>query len=85
MPDKVRSPIKKQTVIIRGRKTSVSIEPPFWDAVKEIAAANNVSLTALVSEIDGKRQHANLSCAIRLFILNYYRERVELARGEYSV
>ena len=71
------SRVKKRTVVVRGQKTSVSMEESFWVALKKIAAANNVGLAALVSDIDSKRQHPNLSSAIRLFVLGYYRERVE--------
>ncbi len=74
---KGKSQVKKRTILVRDRKSSVSLEQPFWDAMKEIAAANNVGLLALVADIESKRQHANLSSAIRLFVLNYYRERVE--------
>jgi predicted DNA-binding ribbon-helix-helix protein len=71
------SQVKKRTVVVRGNKSSVSVEQSFWVALKEIAAANNIGLGALVSDIDSKREHANLSSAIRLFVLCYYRERVE--------
>ena len=72
-----KSRLKKQLVAVHGRETSVSVEQPFWDGMKEIAGANKISLRALVSKIDAAREHANLSSAIRLFVLNYYRDRVD--------
>ena len=48
----------------------------FWSALKEIAAAKNTSRPVLVAQSNNERQHANLSSAIRLFVLEYYRERV---------
>jgi NAD(P)-dependent dehydrogenase (short-subunit alcohol dehydrogenase family) len=45
---------------------------PFWCGLKEIAFARKIKLGILVSEIDSARQHANLSSAIRLFVLDFY-------------
>jgi predicted DNA-binding ribbon-helix-helix protein len=58
-------------------KTSVSQEDAFWKPLKEIAAARNMGLSALVQEINKKRQHANLSSAIRVFVFEFYRERAQ--------
>jgi predicted DNA-binding ribbon-helix-helix protein len=60
------------------------MEQPFWDAIKEIASAHNVGLAELVTTIDNDRKHANLSSAIRLFVLNYYRRRLEAIEGKQS-
>ena len=60
--------IGKYSVAIDGHRTSVSLEPEFWRALKEIAAARSVTLAALVAEIDRKRQ-GNLSSALRVFVL----------------
>ena len=69
----MRSGIRKRNVVLSGRKTSVSVEDEFWRGLKEIAFARNTKLGVLVSEIDSTRQHANLSSAIRLFVLDFYR------------
>jgi len=53
----------------------VHLEQAFWDATKEIAAGMNMSAASLIHEINTTREHANLSSNIRLFVLNYYRER----------
>ena len=68
----MRNGIRKRSVVISGRKTSVSVEDEFWRGLKEIAFARNIKLGILVSEIDSTRQHANLSSAIRLFVLDFY-------------
>src|ERR1700760_758007 len=65
--------LAKRSIIVNGKKTSASIEEPFWTALREIAALKKVSLTALVSNIDRQRQHGNLSSCIRLFVLEFYR------------
>ena len=66
--------LKKRTAMIAGRKTSVSVEDAFWDGLREIAAEQNLTPTALIRIINSDRQHPNLSSAIRLYVLGYYRD-----------
>jgi predicted DNA-binding ribbon-helix-helix protein len=49
--------------------------------LKEIAADRDMTLQELVAAIDGNREHANLSSAIRLFVLGIYRDQVAEASG----
>ncbi|HET7715578.1 MAG TPA: ribbon-helix-helix domain-containing protein [Bauldia sp.] len=65
----------KRSITIAGHRTSVSIEDPFWEALGEIAAARGISVTAVIAEIDERRGSANLSSAIRLHVLDWYRKR----------
>lgn len=60
--------IQKRSVIIAGHRTSVSLEPEFWSALKDIAHRRNKSINELVTEIDGQRR-GNLSSAIRVHVL----------------
>jgi predicted DNA-binding ribbon-helix-helix protein len=69
----MKSLIVKRSVVIAGHKTSVSLEAPFWKALKEIAASRNMPLSNLVASVDREREHANLSSAIRLFVLEFCR------------
>jgi predicted DNA-binding ribbon-helix-helix protein len=71
----MKSPVVKRSIVIAGHKTSVSIEDAFWAALKDIAQSRQQSLAELVGGIDGARRGANLSSAIRLFVLDYYRGR----------
>ena len=71
----VKSLVSKRSIVIAGHKTSVSLEDEFWDSLKEIAVERGMTLGALVAAIDGNRQHANLSSAIRLFVLGVYRDQ----------
>ncbi|MBC7950600.1 MAG: ribbon-helix-helix domain-containing protein [Rhodospirillaceae bacterium] len=64
--------LKKRSIVIAGHATSVSLEPEFWDALKEIAEKRAVSLNQLVAEIDQGRA-GNLSSAIRVFVLGEVR------------
>ncbi|HYD98812.1 MAG TPA: ribbon-helix-helix domain-containing protein [Alphaproteobacteria bacterium] len=67
MPD-----IQKRSVLLAGHRTSVSLEPAFWEALKAIAAGRGQSLNALIAEIDARRG-GNLSSAIRVFVLEAVR------------
>jgi predicted DNA-binding ribbon-helix-helix protein len=71
------SQILKRSVAIDRQKTSLSLEAAFWLALKEIAAHQRVSIPTLVSRIDTERQHANLSSAVRLYVLDHYRRLAE--------
>lgn len=57
---------------IAGHRTSVSLEQAFWDALKEIAAADGLSMNALVAGIDADRS-GNLSSGLRVFVLQRLR------------
>ena len=61
--------------MVGGHKTSVSLEEAFWNGMKEISGLRNMTLSELVGEIDSNRQQGNLSSAIRLFVLDYFRSR----------
>lgn len=65
--------IVKHSMVIAGHSTSVSLEPAFWMALRELASARSSSLAALVAEIDARRGECNLSSAIRVYVLEELR------------
>jgi predicted DNA-binding ribbon-helix-helix protein len=66
----------KRSLTLRGHRTSVSLEEPFWQAFREIAAAERKPLNALAAEIDAARDPATgLASAVRLHVLAWYRAR----------
>jgi predicted DNA-binding ribbon-helix-helix protein len=67
-----KSSIAKRSIVFKDKKTSVSLEDEFWNALKEIAGKRAVHISDLVAAIDEQRGHANLSSALRLFVLDYY-------------
>jgi predicted DNA-binding ribbon-helix-helix protein len=69
----MKSTIIKRSIVLKGRKTSVSLETEFWDGLREIASAQKSKLTELTQQIDQDRKGANLSSAIRVFVLNQLR------------
>ena len=69
----------KRTMMIAGHATSISVEPVFWDALREAAEAEQVPLNALVARIDAARieaeDPANLASAIRVWLFERARDR----------
>jgi predicted DNA-binding ribbon-helix-helix protein len=71
-PKRTKSSVRQRTMVVAGRKTSVSLEAQFFEALKEIAKERRTTLQDLVTSIDRDRRKANLSSAIRLYVLGYY-------------
>jgi predicted DNA-binding ribbon-helix-helix protein len=73
----MRGPVKR-SMMIAGHATSISLEPVFWDALREAAEAERLPVNALVARIDAARveavEPANLASAIRVWLF-------ERARG----
>jgi predicted DNA-binding ribbon-helix-helix protein len=65
-------------MMIAGHATSISLEPVFWEALREAAEVEALPLNALVARIDAERVEAedpaNLASAIRVWLF-------ERARG----
>ena len=60
----------KRSLTIRGHRTSVSLEDPFWAIFRQIAAERGVGLNELAARIDAERgTDSGLASAIRLFVL----------------
>ena len=73
----MKSPAMRRSILLGGRKTSVSLEGAFWSGLKEISEERGKALYELIGEIDRKRQHSNLSSAIRVFVLDHFRTCAE--------
>jgi predicted DNA-binding ribbon-helix-helix protein len=71
----MKSLVVKRSIVLAGHKTSVSLEEPFWQGLKDIASKRRQSLSELVGRIDAERKFGNLSSAVRLFVLSHYQER----------
>ena len=68
----------KHSVYFRGRRTSVSLEEPFWKGLREIARRWHMTPSELIEEINEHRSRgANLSSAIRLFVLEAYKDQIK--------
>jgi predicted DNA-binding ribbon-helix-helix protein len=73
----MKSLVIKRSIIVKNRYTSVSVEDDFWKSLKRIAQSHQQSLQHLIEEIDRDRQNANLSSAIRLFVLGFYKKQFD--------
>lgn len=73
--------IRKRSVIVAGHRTSVSLEPEFWTALRDIAEQRGLSINALVAEVD-KGRNGNLSSALRVFVLATLQAGVAAAPGD---
>ncbi len=66
-------PPVKRSLAIHGHKTSISLEPLFWDMLKAAAAREEVALAGLVARIDAERIKADpapgLAGAIRVWLV----------------
>ena len=73
--------MRKISVLIANRHaTSICLEEEFYQSLLSIAAELNTSLNQLVSQIDDERRNTNLSSAIRLYILSYYKQQLMNAK-----
>jgi predicted DNA-binding ribbon-helix-helix protein len=62
----------KHSIVFRGRKTSVSLEAPFWAALQKIASERRQTISDTVASISAERKTRNLSSAVRVFVLDYF-------------
>ena len=70
----------KRSIVLKGHKTSVSLETEFWESLREIASSQKAKLSTLMRQIDEGRQGNNLSSAIRVFVLNHLRAQINGVR-----
>lgn len=75
------SEVIKHSITIAGHSTSISLENEFWVELNKIAVARDLSLAALVREIDQARgtdtkEAGNLSSSLRVYVLNHLRQQV---------
>jgi predicted DNA-binding ribbon-helix-helix protein len=71
------STVVKRSIVVGGHKTSVSLEHAFWTRLREIARSHGTTISELITSIDSRREAGNLSSAIRLFVLESYKHRLE--------
>jgi predicted DNA-binding ribbon-helix-helix protein len=75
MKSSKKSLVIKRSIVVGRRKTSVSVEDAFWNSLQEIAKERRENLSELVNRINADRKFANLSSAIRVFVICYYRDQ----------
>jgi predicted DNA-binding ribbon-helix-helix protein len=60
----------KRSITIAGHRTSISLEPEFWQMLQKLAQERGKTMTAIVGDIDQTRGERNLSSALRVWILD---------------
>ena len=77
--------MRKRSITIHGHQTSISLEDEFWQELAAIAKARNLSLNALVTEVDKARggspkgSSGNLSSTLRVFVLKQAKRKISRA------
>ena len=67
--------LRKRSLSLSSHRTSIALEPEFWQALEEIAASRNLSLSALIADIDRDRpEDTGLAQALRVYALSWYRD-----------
>jgi predicted DNA-binding ribbon-helix-helix protein len=69
MTDRASPRVVKRSLVIAGHRTSVSLEDAFWRRLCRIAAEREISVNALAAIVDASRGTANLSSALRIYVL----------------
>jgi predicted DNA-binding ribbon-helix-helix protein len=67
--DRAGARVIKRSLVVAGHRTSISLEDAFWRRLRRIAAERGLSLNRLAAMVDASRGGANLSSAIRVFVL----------------
>ena len=70
-----RAAAAKRSLTVAGHRTSISLEDAFWRGLREVATQRSMALAALVAEVDRGRGSVNLSSALRVHVLDFYRAR----------
>jgi predicted DNA-binding ribbon-helix-helix protein len=68
--------VVKRSIVLAGHRTSVSLEDDFWNGLKEIGREHKMTLSSLITDINGRRLDTNLSSAVRLFVLRHFRSKI---------
>ncbi len=66
---------RKYSLTIKRHRTSISLEEPFFEALSEVARAQQKTVPELIGEIDRQSRQTGLSSAVRLYLLEYYRAK----------
>ena len=70
-----KSLVQRRSILVDGHRTRLTIEGPFWKALKQIAVARGMTLP-VITAIDAEGGRGNLSSRVRLYVRNFYRDRL---------
>lgn len=67
------STLVSRNIVVEGRRTSVRLEQEMWDAIREIAVREGVSIHDICTMVDAERRESSLTAGLRVFIMSYFR------------
>ncbi|PPC99281.1 MAG: aryl-sulfate sulfotransferase [Hyphomicrobium sp.] len=73
---------QKRSFSIQGHRTSISLEAAFWQALKDAASEDGITLAGLINKIDKERDGAGLSSAVRVWLLRRFQARAGVEQLE---
>jgi predicted DNA-binding ribbon-helix-helix protein len=74
-PTSRKSRLVNRNVVTAARRTSMRLEPEFWQALNQIAERERLSCHELIRRVDNAAPTAVRTSAVRVFILEYFRGR----------
>lgn len=66
------STLINRNVTVGGRRTSMRLEPPMWEALQQVCSREGTALNRLVTDIERQRVESSLTAAIRVYLLQYF-------------
>jgi len=66
------STLVNRNVTVGGRRTSMRLEPPMWEALQQVCSREGKPMNRLVTDIERQRVESSLTAAIRVYLLQYF-------------
>jgi predicted DNA-binding ribbon-helix-helix protein len=71
-----------RNITVDGHRTSIRLEPEFWDGLAEIAQSEDLTIDQLCTEVDHGSGELSRTAAIRVFITSYMARRAQNSAGQ---
>ena len=75
----------RKTIIVNGRRISISLRKETWKALKDICRWEHIKLNELCSEIDRQKRKARLISKMRKFSLRYFQDMACEQEGKENI
>jgi predicted DNA-binding ribbon-helix-helix protein len=73
---------RQRYIRVDGHRTSVRLEEPLWQALREIAAEDGLTVNEVCSRVHRFRRDGTFTSALRVYIVDRIRDRVQARRGQ---
>ena len=70
--------LERRNIQLDNRRTSISLEPTFWQQVDSILQEEEIDIHFLCKELDSRRRHSSMALSVRVFTMLYFRTKAEL-------